>query len=171
MFKLMSMALIFTSCSIIGFYKSFDIKRRKSILVEFQEFMLRISTEMGYFREPLPVLFERIITSDNSYINILLRQCHIDYHQTQKNFETLWTDAVNYTYKNSPLKEDDLQIFSKCGVFLGQSDFKSQQAHFELFQHQIIRQIEAVDDELTIKAGLYRKAGMSIGAVLAIVII
>ena len=171
MFKLISMALILSSCTIIGFYKTFEIKHRKEILIEFQELMLKISTEMGYFREPLPILFERLITDENTHANILLRQCCIGYHQNIKSFDSLWGDALAFTYRNEPLNDDNLQIMYRCGKFLGQSDFHSQKAHFELFQQQISKEIQKAEEEIKTKAGLYCKAGLSVGAVLAIVII
>lgn len=171
MFKLCSMILIFSSCTLFGFYKAAEYKQRKLLLIEFQDFMLKFFNEIKYFREPLPVILQRMITEDNSMINIMLRELYLNYQKQQRSFSDLWKDAVYHTYENVPLKSDDLLIFSKCGHFLGQTDFDSQKGHFELFQRQIEAQINEAEKTLKTKGSLYGKAGISVGAVLAIALI
>ena len=59
----------------------------------------------------------------------------------------------------------------KCGDFLGQSDFKGQQDHFRLLGLQLDRQIEDAEEGIRTKGRMYGKMGISVGLVIAIVLI
>ena len=156
----------------MGFYKAYEIKRRKQLLVEFQDLILQIVTEISYFKVPLPLIFQRIQPRDNALTSILMRQIQLIFI-TEKNkenlpFSLLWEQAIYQTYKEEPLKKEDLQLMAKCGSFLGQSDYKNQQQQLDLFLSQLNQAIEDADQLIKTKGALYRKAGMSVGAVLAI---
>ena len=77
MVKLLGLLMAFAACTTIGFYKASEIKRRRILLVDFKELLIHISTEMSYFKEPLPQIFERLAgeASDNKERTILLREC------------------------------------------------------------------------------------------------
>lgn len=54
MVKLLGLLIGLAACTTIGFYKASEIKRRRILLVDFKELLIHISTEMSYFKEPLP---------------------------------------------------------------------------------------------------------------------
>ena len=172
MLKITAILLTFLSSSAVGFYKAYEVKRRKQLLVEFQDLILQIVTEISYFKVPLPLIFQRIQPQDNTAASILMRQIQLGF-LTEKNkenvpFSVLWEQAIMLTYKEEPLKKDDLQLMAKCGLFLGQSDYKNQQQQLDIFLAQLNQAIEDADQIMKTKGSLYRKAGISVGAVLAI---
>ena len=57
MVKLLGLLMAFAACTTIGFYKASEIKRRRILLVDFKELLIHISTEMSYFKEPLPQIW------------------------------------------------------------------------------------------------------------------
>lgn len=172
MFKFTAIILAFISALSVGFYKAYEIKRRKQLLLEFRDLFLQIMTEIGYFKAPLPLIFQRIKDKNNTSASIILRQCQLHYniglHHENLPFSSLWEQAIQETYREEPLKKDDLQLMTKCGVFLGQSDYKNQKQQMELFLSQLDQHIQDADQNIKTKGVLYSKAGLSIGAVIAI---
>lgn len=174
-FKIIGIILCFISCSAIGIYQSSQIKSRKLLLIEFQDFLQQISTEMGYFKEPLQQIFQRIIQNHHNInqftpVTLLLRQCTSP-HSQPNDFYSLWKSAIESAYQDEPLNSADTQIFIKCGAFLGQSDFDSQKGHFSLLQGELEKQIRDAEENIKTKGSLYGKAGVSIGAVIAIALL
>jgi len=171
MFKLAGIFLAFAASSIIGFYKAYEMKRRRNLLLDFQNLMIHFSTEMGYFKEPLPLIFERIMDNNDNPANLLLRQCFLRYQQEQCPMEEIWKYAVDSVYEKEPLKTEDIQIINRYGSFLGQSDSLNQQKHFTYLQNQLEKQIREAEEDVKTKGALYSKAGVSVGAVIAIAFI
>lgn len=173
MIKLLGLLMAFAACTTIGFYKASEIKRRRTLLVDFKELLVHISTEMSYFKEPLPQIFERLAgeTGDNKEKTILLRECLSSYSLENMNIAEIWKSAVDHIYGDSPLTGEDVSIMKKCGDFLGQSDFSRQQEHFSLLNMQLDRQIEEAEESIRTKGKMYGKMGVSVGLVIAIVFV
>lgn len=171
MFKSIAILLLFSSCSIFGFYQSGLLKRRRQLLVQFRDLLQRLRTEIGYFKDPLPLLFQKIQNDTNKSTDILLRQCLLAMETGTETIENIWQSAVKSAYHDEPLESTDFDILCKCGDFIGQSDYQSQQGHFELLMEELSRQIHDAEEASKVKGGLYSKAGLSIGAVLAIALL
>ncbi len=171
MFKLTGLFLLFTSSTLIGIYKASELTRRKKLLVEFHHMLQKLQTEISYFKEPLPIIFQKLLTNNNEPTNILLRQCCMGHECCNQSFQEKWIESIKYAYQNEPLKQADLEIFTKCGSFIGQSDFNSQKGHFELISTQLERQVSDAEEAVRRKGGLYTKAGISFGTVLAIALL
>ena len=140
-------------------------------MTDFKSLLLQLSTEMSYFKEPLPQIFQRIAEMDNREINILLRECLSGYHQELFNITDIWKEAVDHVYEDTALTKDDLHILKKCGDFLGQSDFNHQKSHFDLLNMEVDRQLNDANEAIKTKGKMYSKMGVSIGLVIAIVLI
>ena len=171
MYKWIAILLIFSCCSIIGLFQSGQLTRRKKLLLQYRDLLQKLDTEMGYFKEPLPLIFQRLQTADNEPADILLRQCLLQMRESSTSISELWSKAIESAYENEPLKTEDIAIFSKCGTFLGQSDFRSQKGHFTLLQGELEKQIREAEENIRTKGSLYSKAGFSIGAVIAIALL
>lgn len=168
--KLAGIILAFSASTILGLYKASEIKRRKHLLMDFKELLLRISTEMGYFKEPLPQIFQRLAGIDNKESSILLRECIASYTSENSDISLIWKQAAEDAYNSSPLTKEDLAVIQKCGDFLGQSDFNGQKDHFALTHAQLDRQISEAEDAIGTKGKMYGKMGVSIGLVIAIIL-
>ena len=91
MFKAIAIILIFASCTLIGCYQSMQLNRRKTLLTEFRDFVQRLHTEMGYFKEPLPVILQKLHKDTDSPIDILLRHCLIQLETNTHEMAEIWT--------------------------------------------------------------------------------
>lgn len=171
MVKLLGILLAFIASAAIGFLKASEVKKRKTLLMDFKEMILHISTEMSYFKEPLPQIFERLIGENDQETSILLRECLLRYQSENLNLSDIWRQAVEHVYKGEPVSREDLSVMKKCSEFLGQSDFKGQQDHFRLLGLQIDRQLAEAEEAIKTKGRMYGKMGVSVGLVIAIVLI
>ena len=171
MFRVTGIILAFLASSLIGFMKSNEIKKRKSLLEDFRELTELISTRIGYFKEPLPVVFYGLLSETEGEIRSLLENCLMSYEMGQKDINTVWNTAVETVYGNEPLSDDDLRVLSKCGQFLGQSDYDNQIKHFSLLNRQLDKQIEDSIEQIRTKGKMYSRMGVSLGALIAIALI
>lgn len=168
MFKLMGIGMIFCACSAAGFLKAGEVRDRKRLLIDFKDMLHHISTEIDYFKAPLPQVFERLSAGDDRESRLLLRCCCLSYRKENQNLQVMWSAAADEIYKGTALTDEDISIIKRCGEFLGQSDFKGQQNHFSLWQQRLDRQIAEAEEAARTKGAMYGKMGVSMGAVLAV---
>lgn len=178
MVKLIGIMLAFLGCTALGFLKASNLRHREKLLLDFKDLLLHISTEISYFKEPLPQIFERLSAerceSEEGVISetgLLLRNCLTAYRTEGIDMDRLWKNAVDFVYEDLPVTQRDVVVMKKCGDFLGQSDFAGQQDHFLLLNHQLDRQIEQAAQSADTKGKMYSRLGLSAGAVLAIILI
>ena len=169
MVKLMGILLAVIGCSAAGLMKASNLKERKRLLLDFKNLLLHISTEISYFKEPLPQIFRRLAAETEGESAELLRNCLTSYLTCESSMNCNWKKAANIVYKETALTEEDLAIVKKCGDFLGQSDYKGQQNHFELLHNRLDGQIAEAAEEIRTKGKMYSRLGMSAGCIIAVV--
>lgn len=171
MIKIIGLFLGVIGCGAIGLLKARDIRERKQLLLEFKSLLLHISTEISYFKEPLPQIFERLSADQEGACGLLLRNCLTSYLTSGKDMGELWRDSVDFVYESLPVTEQDAALMKKCGDFLGQSDFKRQQDHFLLLHRQLDEQIEEAQKWIDSKGRMYERLGFLAGLVIAIALL
>ena len=171
MYKFIAILFIFCSCTIIGLYQSAQLARRKALLHQYRDLLQHMETEMGYFKDPLPVILQKMHKGTNQPADLLLRQCLFQMEQGSETIADIWERAIGEAYDGEPLNASDLTIMTKCGSFLGQSDYQGQKGHFALLQGELNGQIDDATANCKTKGTLYTKAGISVGAVIAIALL
>lgn len=117
MFKLMGIFLAVIGSGAVGFYKAEEFKQRRSLLMDFRQMILHIASEISYFKEPLPQIFEKLSGGDERKSHVFLRQCNLSYRQTGVNLSDIWQASVDYVYAKQPLTEDDKKLMKRCADF------------------------------------------------------
>lgn len=171
MFKIIAMILLFSTSTLIGFYQAARLSRRYKLLLQYRDFLKRLETEMGYFKAPIPQILQKLHRDDNEPIDVLLRQCLLHLETSTASLAQIWENALIAAYEGEPINGSDLALFTKCGSFLGQSDYKGQMGHFMLLNKELDCRIEDAHHINQTKGTLYSKAGLSIGAILAIALL
>lgn len=172
MVKIIGLLLAVIGCTGIGILKSTDFRERKRLLIEFKELTLHISTEISYFKQPLPQIFERLAGErQDKETGFLLRNCLTSYMTANCDIGEIWKQAVDIVYESLPVTSSDRNTMKKCGEFLGQSDFKGQKEHFELLNLQLDRQIQEAEDLIGTKGKMYSRLGLSAGCMIAVILI
>ncbi len=171
MYKLIGLVLIFTASSAFGIYKAEELKRRLKLLKDLQQMLMRLSGEIGYFKEPLPEIFRRIADDDNQVSSMFLKNCHLEYQQCSNSLKDVWSKSIQDYFCDEPLTAEDLRLLRLMGDIMGQSDYATQEKQFKMLQEQIKFQISDAEEAVRTKGRLYSKAGMSVGAVIAVALI
>ncbi len=183
MVKTIGIILAIVSCTAMGLLKSSELTRRRELLLDFKHLLLRISTEIGYFKEPLPRIFEQLSADGQDgqdsweagtageETGLLLRSCLTGYLTENTQMSKCWKNAVDFVYDGLPLTKADKDIMKKCGDFLGQSDFSGQQNHFALVGEQLDRQIEQAAEDIKTKGKMYSRLGLAADCIIAVVLI
>lgn len=171
MVKAAGLVFLFIGSSLIGFMKSAEIKKRKDLLEDYKELILQISTRIGYFKEPIPVIFREIADQREGQTEQLLKCWLLYYEISQERIDEMWNKAVKDVYESEPLSFTDKQVLMKCGSFLGQSDYENQKKHFDMLNHQLDTQINDADEDIRTKGRMYSKMGVCMGALIAITLI
>lgn len=172
MIKLAGILLAFTACTATGFLKAAEIRTRRKLLLDFRELLLRIATEISYFKEPLPQIFSRLTADgaerEKGETDLLLRSFLTAYQCGDADMGQMWRNAVDSAYEGSPLCREDLAVMKKCGEFLGRSDFSRQEEHFRLLESQMDRQLAEAEENIRTKGRMYSRLGLSAGLVIAV---
>lgn len=165
------LVLIF-ACGSLGLLKAQTFSARLTDLLDLQDMIRILQTEMSYRRDPLPAAFARIGAYKENRAGDLLLQC------SQRMKESLdlkhcWEASVGAAYEKSGscLTGEDLDIIRDLGLQLGKSDIKGQAAMFALTETKLANQIRQAENEKNSKGKMYRTLGFSIGIVIAIILI
>lgn len=169
MVKLTGILLAVIGCSAAGLMKTSSLKERKRLLLDFKNLLLHISTEISYFKEPLPQIFRRLAAEREGESAEFLRNCLTSYLTCESSMNCNWKNAADIVYKETALTVEDLAVVKRCGDFLGQSDYKGQQHHFDLLHSRLDEQIEEAAEEIRTKGKMYSRLGISAGCIIAVV--
>ncbi|MEG1469035.1 MAG: stage III sporulation protein AB [Anaerovoracaceae bacterium] len=171
MVKIVSLIFIIVGCAAFGFTKASQIRERLFLLEEFSEMLIKLSTEISYFKEPLPQLFKRFSDEQNNRSSSILKYCYRQYEEENIPLLASWNEGIIMAYKGTLVTDDDIHIMEKVGQFIGQSNWERQEEHFKLVSIQLNRQIESARQMISTKGNMYKKMGISIGVVIAVIFI
>ena len=132
MLKLIGLTGVIISLGLAGICKSKQMYRRLFLLEDYYEIIIKIKSQIGYFKEPLPELFIMNKTNKNSKASLLLNNIGERLKNDSVGIEELWKREVNTLYKSEPIKEEDIVTFNYPCSFLGKTDYENQLLHVHL---------------------------------------
>ena len=169
--KILGLIGLIISFGLIGIYKSLRLKNRIELLEDYYKMILNLKSQINYFKEPLPDMFNKISkTNDSKAIN-MLKAIVDDFEEKDANLSNLWAKNINTVYDKCPLTDKDKEVISYPGKFVGQTDFVNQMQHFEYTEKQLQFQIEDAIREYNCKSPMFSKIGFFLGAIVAIIFI
>lgn len=181
MVKLVALVLLVIACTALGIVKAITLKDRVTFLQEWRDLNTRLATEISYFKEPLPEIFAKLCKENCCYASIdfsghrnpcnVLSFCLERHLRKGKPLLSGWSEAIDTLYSDKTLTADDKALLKKIGDFLGQSNWERQQEHFNILNAQLDKHISDAEKIAQSKGGMYRKMGISVGVVVAVVLI
>ena len=169
--KLLGLIGIFITFGLIGIYKTNTLKQRISLLKDYYKMVLVLKTQINYFKDPLPDIFNNIAKNNDSKAFDLLDEIRHNIDEKGDNLAILWIIKVEEIYKRTPITKEDIDVISYLGNFIGQTDYLNQIQHFEYIERQLNLQINEAIDNYNQKGPMYNKLGFFIGAIIAILLI
>lgn len=171
MIKGCALIMIIIGSTLIGFLKANHFSEKKEFLTDYQQMLLHLSTEISYFKEPLPQIFYKLSLELQGTTQSFMKECFDQYIKDGGALSEIWNSTVEKIYGDKGMTTEELKIIKSPGLFLGQSDFDGQLKHFKLVSKELERKIEDADFQLKTKGKMYRKMGISLGIAISIIFI
>lgn len=171
MFRISGLLIMILAFGLAGIMKSEELKQRIRLLEEVQDMILRLKSQMQYFREPLEILLDKLSKTADSRAFYLLNECRVDLQNKSGDIAQIWAENTVLIYKAAPLTSEDKDVISQIGTYLGQTDFAGQKIQFEYTEERLHRQIQQARELYSRKGPLYQKIGFLGGAAAALVIL
>lgn len=169
MLKMVGLTGIIISSGLCGIYKYLMLKRRVQLLDDFMKLIIELKSQINYFREPLPLIFEKLKNSNNIRASILLEDIGIELRNKPCNINEIWALKAIERYKSEPLNNEDIELIIYPGNFIGQTDYENQMCKFSYLEDKVKERISDAQNELSKKGPIYKKIGFIIGIMISIV--
>lgn len=155
MFKILLCMVVIACSTTVGFSCSSKLYERKKILENFTLLLKNYSTQIRYNSPCLSTVF-----ADN-FMNYTF--CD------DKPFCEQWMQMLKLYSK--VLSKDDIRLLSDFSKTVGTADEQSEQKNIEMYTKLLQTNIEKAKDDIAQKSKLYRTLGLSLGLVIAILLI
>ena len=171
MLKLLGITGLVISCGLYGILRTNNLKSRISTLEDYYEMIINLKTQIGYFKEPLPDLLDKLSKNSSSNAYIFLKALSIDINKKGCYSANFWAKNLKEIYSNTVITDSDLEIMSYVGEFIGQTDYINHLQHFEYVENKLMKQINIAKEIHIQKGPMYNKIGFFIGAIIGIMFI
>lgn len=155
MIKLILCMIVVVCSTMVGYSCSSKLYERKKILENFVLLLKNYSTQIRYNSPDLSTIF-----ADN-FMNYTF--CD------DKPFGHQWTQML--TGYKKVLTKEDISLLTEFSKTVGTSDELGEQRNIDMYIELISANIEKASDDITQKSKLYRTLGLSLGLVVAILLI
>jgi len=146
-FKLLGGVLVIISCSAIGFYVASSYHYRVKMLKNLQIALAMLETEINYSLSPLPEALKSTAKKIEKEASQLFVKT-ASYLSSEEGYTAgeAWEMALSHLSQNTCLRDNDLEILSAFGQYLGVTDrndqIKNIKMTMELLKQQEILAIE-----------------------------
>lgn len=172
MLKIISIALIFLLCSLLGFLYSEKFKMRYYQLKAIYKTITILQNEVVFSNTPLPEAFKEVSAKCRKPINIILLDVSKDlYKGIDGNvyccFKRVYKEMQNEFF----LLKEDLSIIEDFLKTLGESGVYGQEKIFNLCLENLRINMDEAFEECKKNTKLYKYLGMCIGAMISIILL
>lgn len=168
--KFIALTGIITASGLIGITKTKVLKERVAILEDYMQMIIELKGKINYFKEPLPVIFEKLREDSNSKAHMFLKSLSLELVKTDTQITSAWYDKLYEIYNNCPLTEEDIETIKYPGEFIGQTDFENHLYHFAYLEEKLKNQITEAKESLRRKGPMYNRIGFFLGSIGAIIL-
>jgi len=170
--KILGSILIVLSSSLIGYYFGNKYSARLENLLQLEQCIKILETEIVYGAVPLPEALNNVYLKGNKKVSYIFKQIrdNLLYNKDGdllKSFEMVTSQLA----EELNLKEEDIELFLSLGRLLGTSDRTDQEKNFKL----ILNQIEILKNEAKLEKDknekMYKNLGILAGIAIVIILL
>jgi stage III sporulation protein AB len=164
---------VFLGCSLLGWYRAYQLQRRVVWIQMALHGLQRLETEIVYAGTPLVQAIHKIAELENSSkIPKTFFAClSLHLKNELSDFRNVWQMSVQAQQHSSAAARPELDVMSQLGFTLGSSDRDDQIKHLKLTYHQLQSALQTATEDQTKYQSMWRTVGMLAGALLVIVMI
>lgn len=170
--KIIGSLMIILSSSLIGNFLGSRYSHRLKNLIQLQNCIQLLETEIVYSATPLPVALENIYKKGNKNISFIFNEIK-DYLISNKNISVYDSFLTHSQILKEKLffTDQDIEIFLSLGQVLGASDRLDQQKHLRLIITQLKNQQEEALENKNKNERMYKSLGVLTGLAIVIVLL
>lgn len=156
----------------IGFLKAEELKSRVKRLEEFKRMMMLLQGELRFHRATLSEAFESVSRRVEEPFAGFLEETAMRLEERQRgNFDEVWKEMSKRLLYTEGLQKEDEQLLELLRSSLGYLDLTMQTETLNLAMTQTEESIRQAKEMQERKGKLYQTMGVTVGALLALLII
>ena len=171
-FKISGCALVFLSCTLLGY----TLKNKTMIRVSNLENMISC---INVFKNEIRISLRDIQSASLKVLGVAKgtnfylfnKLAHDQKNVDGQTMSELWRDAVSSVVAESNYSKEDIDVFMRFGDVLGSGDARSQIDNLEIFETELTRMLDDARKCVSNKGVLFGKIGIYIGAITVILLI
>ena len=170
--KIVGSLFVLCSAAVFGFWKAEKLNRRVLCLQELKRMTVFLQGELRYHRSRLSEAFENVSDRIRGPLGIFLQELaeRIESNGVMT-MDEAWKEATSHLLQNADFSKEDESLFEVLGNSLGYLDISMQIEHLNLTVLQIEDALNMAKEQWRVKGKLYRTMGVSLGALLVLLIV
>lgn len=161
-----------SSATAIGFLKADELKTRVEILQELQRMILFLQGELRFHRASLSEAFENVAGRVTEPFSLFLKETARRMEEREPGgFEEIWKETTKKLLKNDGFQKEDQEIMDILKNSLGYLDLTMQTETLNLAMLQTKEAVQNARELQDSKGKLYRTMGVTVGALLTLLMI
>lgn len=165
--KLYGCILIFLSCTLMGFFKWYCLKKRCSNLMEIKNVTERLKHQIAFLKNDLATAFNNAASGHSVFL--LYKDC-------SKNIVSLgvdkaWSKSLDIHGESLFFTKEDIKVLKKFSRGLGMTDTQAQLQTLNLIVSQTEELYHDALCQYNSKGNLYKTAGSAVGIFLVLLLI
>jgi stage III sporulation protein AB len=172
MIKEMGCLIIVAASTIAGFMYSEKFKKRVKQLNEFERAINQLQDEIEYTHTHLPEAFNNIAEKSENPVNkVFSKVSKLLYEGEAESVYNAFEKSIKDKKFELNLDEDDINVILDLSKTLGDSDIDGHKRMFSLVRNNLKKRISIAEISMSKNVKMYRYLGVTIGAMLVIVLI
>lgn len=170
--KIIGGLFLMSSATAIGFLKAEELRERVKRLQELKRMMLLLQGELRFHRAELSEAFENVSERMEAPWEDFLKEVSGRLKQRETGgFEHVWIECAKVLLRSEGFIKEDFQLLELLGSGLGYLDLTMQTETLNLTMIRTDEAIEQAKKQQDSKGKLYQTMGVTVGALLTLLII
>ena len=169
--KLMGSLFLLGSAASIGFMKSEELSERVKRLQEMKRMMIFLQGELRFHRASLSEAFENVAERVQEPFGTFMKETGKRLEEKDAGFEEIWEETSEKLLTAEGVKKEDGQLLEMLKNSLGYLDLTLQTETLNLAILQTEDSINRAKEQQERKGKLYQTMGVTVGALLVLLII
>lgn len=170
--KIIGSIVLILSAAAVGYLKAEELEVRVRVLKEMKRMITFLQGELRFHRAELSEAFESVSERVDPLFGAFLRQTAEELEKKGSDcFENIWEKQYENLLQAECFRKEDAKLFEMLEGSLGYLDLTMQTESLNLAAMQVEEVIKTAEEQHQTRGKLYRTMGVSIGALVTLLII
>ena len=170
--KVLGSIFLLTSAAAIGYLKADELKERVRCLNALKRMMILLQGELRFHRATLSEAFENVAERAEKPFDVFLEELAKELESRQYgSFLPIWNEMSDELLTREGFQKGDKNLMEQLGNSLGYLDLTMQTENLNLSICQVDEAIENAKTKKKKKGKLYQTMGVTVGALLTLLMI